>query len=182
MQVRIWRIGHIVVNHNINPFNIDSPAQHIGRNANPLIKILEGFVPRDSLFLGKATVDRDGWEVTLAEETVEFAGSANGFDKDDDLVEFEGIEEVVEFAVLLGFSEADEELLKAVQSQLGLVVDVNLERLRVRRVCEKGPTFCMNFLQMGRISWERVAENIMTCLCFGVALKTSWISLLMSTS
>ena len=34
----------------------------------------------------------------------------------------------------------------------------------------------MNFLHMGRISWDSVALNIMTCFCVGVALKMSWTS------
>lgn len=34
-------------------------------------------------------------------------------------------------------------------------------------------TSCMNFLQTGRISLLRVAENIMTCLSCGVNLKIS---------
>jgi hypothetical protein len=129
VQVCIRRIGHIVINHDIDPFNIDSPAQNIGSDTNPLVEVLEGLVPRDSFFLWEAAVDGDGGEVALAEETVEFAGSTNRSDKNNDLVEFEGIEEVVEFAVLLGFGEPDKVLLEAVQSQLGLVVDVNLEWL-----------------------------------------------------
>lgn len=38
----------------------------------------------------------------------------------------------------------------------------------------------MNFLQMGRISLESVAENIMTCLSCGVILKMSCTSPRMS--
>ncbi len=38
----------------------------------------------------------------------------------------------------------------------------------------------MNFLQMGRISWDSVAENIMTCLSCGVCLKMSCTSARMS--
>ena len=34
----------------------------------------------------------------------------------------------------------------------------------------------MNFLQIGRISCERVALNIMTCFWVGVARKISWTS------
>ena len=34
-------------------------------------------------------------------------------------------------------------------------------------------TFCMNFLQTGRTSLERVAENIMTCFVWGVERKIS---------
>ena len=56
------------------------------------------------------------------------------------MVEFEGVEEVVEFAVLLGFGEADKVLLQAVQGQLGLVVDVNLKGLS-RSVIEPRRTY-----------------------------------------
>jgi len=38
----------------------------------------------------------------------------------------------------------------------------------------------MNFLQVVRISLERVAENIITCLWWGVARKISWTSRRMS--
>jgi len=86
-------------------------------------------------------VDGDGGEIAFAEETIEFAGSADGFDKDDDLVEFEGVEEVIELAVLLGFGEADKELLEAMQSQFGFVVDINLEGLKVRRGCRETVRF-----------------------------------------
>lgn len=44
----------------------------------------------------------------------------------------------------------------------------------------KALTSDMNFLQMGRISLESVAENIMTCLSCGVILKMSCTSLRMS--
>jgi hypothetical protein len=86
--------------------------------------------------LREATVDGYRGAVTFAEKTVVFAGPSDGFDKDDDLVEFEGgVEKVVEFAVLLGFGEADKVLLETMQSQLRLVVDVNLEWLaNVRRL------------------------------------------------
>lgn len=41
-------------------------------------------------------------------------------------------------------------------------------------------TSFMNFLQTGRISLERVAENIITCFAWGVALKMSCTSERMS--
>ena len=51
---------------------------------------------------------------------------------------------------------------------------------RPQAFAEKGHTSVINFLQMGRISWESVAENIMTCLSCGVCLKMSCISARMS--
>ena len=41
-------------------------------------------------------------------------------------------------------------------------------------------TSCINFLHTGRISLLSVAENIMTCLSWGVILKISWTSLRIS--
>jgi len=42
-----------------------------------------------------------------------------------------------------------------------------------RSTLEELLTVCMNFLHTGRISLERVAENIITCLWWGVDLKIS---------
>jgi len=42
-------------------------------------------------------------------------------------------------------------------------------------------TSCINFLQIGRMSLLRVAENIITCLSWGVTRKISWMSQRMST-
>ncbi len=40
----------------------------------------------------------------------------------------------------------------------------------------------MNFLQVARMSLDKVAENIMTCLWWGVARKISWTSRRMSVA
>lgn len=50
---------------------------------------------------------------------------------DAHLVEFEGIEKIVELAVLRGFFETNEMLLKTVESELLLVIDVDFERLYI---------------------------------------------------
>ena len=51
--------------------------------------------------------------------------------KETHLVELEAVQQVIELAVLLALGELDKVLLKTVEGQLGLVVDVNLEGLRV---------------------------------------------------
>lgn len=38
---------------------------------------------------------------------------------------------------------------------------------------DRARTLDMNFLHTPRMSWDRVAENIMTCLSWGVILKIS---------
>ena len=98
------------------------------------------------------------------------------------LVELEVVEQVVELSVLLLLLKLEEVLLQSVQGKLGLVVDVNLEGLpSVTRLCHfPRLTLCMNFLHVTRMSLDRVAENIMTCLWCGVDRKISWTSRRMS--
>lgn len=109
-------------------------------------------------FLRETAVDGDGWEIAFAQQSIQFGCSTDTLDKDDDLVEFQCVEQVVEFTVLLSFVETDKVLLQSMESQLGLVVDINLKGLQRQRQLPftdgiwEGVTFCMNFLQMGRIS------------------------------
>ena len=74
-------------------------------------------------------VDGNGREVTLAQKLVEFCRSDCALDEDDNLVELEFIEQLVEFAILLLFVELDVVLLQTVESKLGLIINVNFERV-----------------------------------------------------
>lgn len=89
------------------------------------------------------------------------------------LVELQRIEQIVQLSVLGALVQTNKVLLKSVKGQLLLVIDVNLERLiwtnalelRKNKAIQSGEhTLDMNFLQVGRTSLLRVAENIMTCL------------------
>lgn len=75
-------------------------------------------------------MDTDGREVALLQESVELSSTLNRLDKDADLVEFEVVQQVVELPVLLPLLELEVELLKTVEGQLGLVIDVNFEGLQ----------------------------------------------------
>lgn len=75
-------------------------------------------------------MDADGGEVALLQESIELSGTLNRLDKDADLVEFEIVQQVVELPVLLPLLELEVELLKTVESQLGLVINVNFKRLQ----------------------------------------------------
>lgn len=74
-------------------------------------------------------MDSDTGEVALAEKLVELGCAKGALNEDDDLVELELIEQVVELAVLLGLAELDVVLLETVEGELGLVVDVDLQRV-----------------------------------------------------
>ncbi len=81
------------------------------------------------LFLADTRVHSNRGEVAFTQQLVEFGCTESTLDEDDDLIEFEAVEEVVEFTVLLGLVELDAVLLKTVESKLGLVVDIDLERV-----------------------------------------------------
>jgi L-fucose isomerase-like protein len=74
-------------------------------------------------------VDGDTREVALAQELVEFRGAHGTLDEDDDLVELKAVEQLVQLTILLALGELDVELLKAVERQLSLIVDIDLERI-----------------------------------------------------
>ena len=74
-------------------------------------------------------VDGDGGEVAVVQELGELRGAGDALDKNDALVELEGVEEVDELAVLLLLLKLDVVLLQTVEGELGAVVDVDLQRL-----------------------------------------------------
>mmetsp|Transcript_16926 Transcript_16926/g.18892 ORF Transcript_16926/g.18892 Transcript_16926/m.18892 type:complete len:230 (-) Transcript_16926:294-983(-) len=68
-------------------------------------------------------------EVAFIQEFVELLAPPHAVDEDHDLVELEGIEQVVELPVFLGLLQAHVILLQAVQGELGLIVDEDFERV-----------------------------------------------------
>ena len=56
----------------------------------------------------RGAVDADGGEVALGEQAVELLGAGDRGDENHDLVELEGVEQVVELAVLLRFLQLNE--------------------------------------------------------------------------
>ena len=75
----------------------------------------------------------DGGEVALNEEVVELTSAGHGLDEDDNLVELEGVEEVAELPVLLVLGEFDKVLLQAVEGELLLVINQDLQGLERRK-------------------------------------------------
>ena len=99
------------------------------------------------LFLLQAGVDADTREVARDQKLVQFDRSCDGLDEDDNLqapqhrlfcnelktanlVEFEGIEKLIELPVFADLIKLDVVLLETVESQLRLIIDEDLERLQ----------------------------------------------------
>jgi len=85
-------------------------------------------------------MNRNTWEVAFTKQFVEFGCSKGTLDEDDDLIEFEGIKQIVELPILLTLAELDIELLKTVESELGFVVDVHLKWISHELLAD-GPNF-----------------------------------------
>lgn len=147
MEVRVSVRGHVVVNGQVDALDVDTTTEDVGRNTDSLVELLELLVPTDTccnvsfdpdqrlqldylpLLLTNAGVDRDGWEVALAEQLVKLRCADGALDEYNDLVELQVIKQLVELAVLLALFERHEVLLKTVQCQLGVFVDVVLGRV-----------------------------------------------------
>lgn len=71
-------------------------------------------------------MDSDRREVALAQKLVELGGTESALDENDDLVELQLIEKLVELAVLLTLLKRNVVLLKTVEGQLGVLIDVVL--------------------------------------------------------
>ena len=98
ISIRI--LWHIVVKNDVNSFDIDTSSKKIGCDQDSSLKVLELAVPLQSLLLVHTSVDIDGWEVLVLEKLVQSDASLNGFDENNDLVEFERVQEVEQFSVL----------------------------------------------------------------------------------
>ncbi len=81
------------------------------------------------LLLTDTRVHGDTWEVALAQKAIKLRSTHSALDEDDDLVVVELIEDVVETTVLLRLAELDVVLLQTVEGELGLVIDVDLQRV-----------------------------------------------------
>jgi hypothetical protein len=68
-------------------------------------------------------------EVALSQELVKLGAAQSGSYEDDDLVELKHIKKVVKLPILFAFIKLHVVLLKTVESQLLLVINVDLQRI-----------------------------------------------------
>jgi hypothetical protein len=75
----------------------------------------EGRVP---LFLSQAGMYRNTGETAVPQQFIQFDRPCHALYEDNDLVEVEGVQEIIEFAVLLAFLKADKVLLAPMKGEL----------------------------------------------------------------
>jgi hypothetical protein len=127
VKVGIGGSGHIVVDDNVDTFEVDTTTEDISGDKNTRLVFLEVVVHLQTFFLRHTTIDASRREVAFAEELVQFLATTNIVDKNDDLVEFESIQEIGKLAVLFRFSEFDVVLKKTVESEFGLIINVDFD-------------------------------------------------------
>lgn len=94
MQIGFLINGEVVVDNQVDPFDIDSPSEKIGGDQYPGPVGFELIIVVDSLLLGEARVDGDGVEQNLIELLGETDGPLNFIDEDYGLTKRDGIEEL----------------------------------------------------------------------------------------
>ena len=146
VEVGVGIGGEIVVDSQVDTLDIDTTAEDISGDTDALVELLKLLVALDTMWLSVASgcvmiqrnlpllladagVDGNGGEVALSQKLVELVGTLGALDEDDNLVELQVVEQVVQLAVLLLLAKLDVILLKTVQSELGVVIDVHLERV-----------------------------------------------------
>jgi hypothetical protein len=150
VKVRVSVSGQIVVDSQVDTFNINTTAEDVGGNADTLVELLEFLVAADTvctrvskedsrhervtwvhipLLLADTGVHSDRGEVALAEQLVQLSGAKRRLDEDDNLVELEVIKKLVKLTVLLTLIKRDVVLLQTMEGQLGVLVDVVLGRV-----------------------------------------------------
>lgn len=137
MQIRIGILGHVVVEHDIDTFDVDTTTEEVRGDEQSLLEVLERLVTADTLGLLQRPVDGNRREVLLAQQVAERDTSLHRLDEDDDLVELEIVEQLEQVFVLLLLGELDIVLLESVQRQLRVVVDEDLQWLERGREKER---------------------------------------------
>jgi len=123
VQVGVGVFGHIVVEHDVHSLDIHTTTEKVGGDKDTSLEIFEELVSLKTFFLIHGSVDIDGGEVLFLEERGERDASLHGLDEDNDLVEFERVEQIEKLSVLLVLLDLDIVLLETVEGQLGFVVD-----------------------------------------------------------
>jgi hypothetical protein len=129
VQVGVSVLGHVVVDNDVDTFNVDSSSEQVGGHHDACLEFLELSVFLNPFFLFDSGVDAQAGEVALDQELVELGRAGNRVDEDDELVELEGVEEIDEFPVLLVLCQSHVVLLEPVEGEFGAFVDVDLEGL-----------------------------------------------------
>jgi len=129
VEISVGVTGHIVVENDVDFLDINSTAENLCGNKNAMLEFLEPVVDLDALLLSEVTVHGLGGEGLLVKDLSQLDGVRNSLNKDDHLVEVEGIDEVGQLGVLLVLIELNVVLLETMESEFALVLNEDFSRV-----------------------------------------------------
>lgn len=111
MEIRVGVGRSVIVDDNVHSLNINTASKDVRRHEDTFLKVLKLLVPRDTrqqletygkelgnrlpFLLGETRVHRDAGKAAFPQEFVELDGASDTLDENDNLIEVEGVEEVV---------------------------------------------------------------------------------------
>mmetsp|Transcript_42036 Transcript_42036/g.82969 ORF Transcript_42036/g.82969 Transcript_42036/m.82969 type:complete len:407 (-) Transcript_42036:495-1715(-) len=129
VEVLIGVIGHVVVHHDVHPFDVNTAAEQISRHHDAGLETFEVTVLLNTLLLLHLPEDARGRESAVVQELVEGLRTGRALHEDDDLIELKLVEDVVQFLVFRFLLQLHVVLEKPVEGQLRVGVYRNLHRL-----------------------------------------------------
>ena len=146
VQIGICITWKVIVDCKIDTLDIDSSTEDIGSNADALVELLELLIAFDAtdirldstcfelpshvpLFLAHTGMHSNAREIALPEQLVQFCSPNGALYENDDLIKLQRIKQITELPILFPFAQFDVVLLKTVKCKLGLIINVNLERI-----------------------------------------------------
>lgn len=129
VQELVRVVREVVIDDNIDTLNVDTTSKQVCGNEDASIELLERFVLCDAFLLLLSGMNADRRKVALGQQTVQFVSTGDLADEDDNLIKLKGIKQVVELSVLLGLGKLYVVKLQSMESQLSIIVDVDLHRV-----------------------------------------------------
>ena len=115
MQILVTVVRHVIIEHDINAFNVDATTHHIRRHHDSRFEgfeLLEDLYP---LILIHPRVNTRGRKRILRQKSCQGRRSRNRLHKYDDLIELKNVKHVHELTILLILIKFAVELLQAMQ-------------------------------------------------------------------
>lgn len=91
VEISVVILRHVVVNDDVDTFNIDASTQDVSGHHDAELEVLEFLVVFDTCILVHTAVDADRRELLVIQETVQRRGTGLTLDEDNGLIKFEGI-------------------------------------------------------------------------------------------
>ena len=127
MKILVRLARHIEVDNDVNLFDIDTSTEQVCADHDSIFALLEASIDLESLLLRHGLEAGDTGELLTLDDLVKLLGVILRLGENNNLVEFEIVEQLDELLDLLVLVKLHVVLLEAVEVELGVVIDVHFE-------------------------------------------------------